>query len=183
MWVSDRAAGLDAIMLASTRELIAELNRRARDHRLNGNVPHAVVRLADGNQASVGDVIITRANDRRLRIAAPDCVKNGDRWTITRIGRPGDLTVRHNRSQLTVQRRDRARSSGTATSRALCYDLPGVDGKFERGVVALVLVGVGFCKPRHGAVETVAGAEVACDCAASPERAWARASVQPQRPA
>ena len=37
-WVSDRAVGLDAIMLAPTRELVAELNRRARDHRL-GNVP------------------------------------------------------------------------------------------------------------------------------------------------
>ena len=102
-WAADRSAGLDAIMLAPTRELVAELNRRARDHRLNGNVPHAVVRLADGNQASVGDVIITRSNDRRLRLTATDWVKNGDRWTITRIGRRGDLTVRHNRSQLTVR--------------------------------------------------------------------------------
>ena len=102
-WVLDRSAGLDAIMIAPTRELVAELNRRARDDRLNGNVPHAVVRLADGNQASVGDVIITRSNDRRLRLAATDWVKNGDRWTITRIGRSGDLTVRHNRSQLTVR--------------------------------------------------------------------------------
>ena len=34
-WASDRAAGLDAIMLAPTRELVAELNRRARDHRLD----------------------------------------------------------------------------------------------------------------------------------------------------
>jgi hypothetical protein len=57
----------------------------------------------DGNQASVGDVIITRSNDRRLRLTATDWVKNGDRWTITRIGRRGDLTVRHNRSQLTVR--------------------------------------------------------------------------------
>ena len=61
------------------------------------------MRLADGNQASVGDVIITRTNDRRLRATATDWVKNGDRWTITRIGRRGDLTVRHNRSQLTVR--------------------------------------------------------------------------------
>ena len=59
--------------------------------------------LADGNRASVGDVIITRGNDRRLRLTATDWVKNGDRWTITRIGRRGDLTVRHNRSQLTVR--------------------------------------------------------------------------------
>ena len=34
-WVQDRSAGLDAIMLAPTRELVAELNRRARDHRLD----------------------------------------------------------------------------------------------------------------------------------------------------
>jgi conjugative relaxase-like TrwC/TraI family protein len=102
-WISDRAAGLDAIMLAPTRQLVAELNRRARHHRL-GNVPVGQkVRLGDGNRASVGDMIITRANDRRLRLSATDWVKNGDRWTITGIGRRGDLTVRHSRSQLTVR--------------------------------------------------------------------------------
>jgi conjugative relaxase-like TrwC/TraI family protein len=101
-WALDRSAGLDAIMLAPTRELVAELNRRAREHRL-GNVPVGQeVRLGDGNRASVGDVIITRANDRRLRLTATDWVKNGDRWTLTSIGRRGDLTVRHNRSRLTV---------------------------------------------------------------------------------
>jgi hypothetical protein len=102
-WVSDQASGLDAIMLAPTRELVADLNRRARNHRL-GNVPAGrEVHLADGNQASVGDVIITRSNDRRLRLIATDWVKNGDRWTIARIGRRGDLTVRRNRSQLSVR--------------------------------------------------------------------------------
>ncbi len=34
-WVSDRAAGLDTIMIAPTRHLVAELNRRARAHRLD----------------------------------------------------------------------------------------------------------------------------------------------------
>ena len=102
-WAADRSAGLDTIMLAPTRELVAELNRRARDHRLDHSPTSSEVRLADGNQASVGDVIITRSNDRRLRLTPTDWVKNGDRWTITRIGRSGDLTVRHNRSQLTVR--------------------------------------------------------------------------------
>jgi conjugative relaxase-like TrwC/TraI family protein len=102
-WVSDQASGLDAIMLAPTRELVADLNRRARGHRL-GNVPAGrQVHLADGNQASVGDVIITRANDRRLRLTATDWVKNGDRWTITAVSNNGGLTVTHNRSQLTVR--------------------------------------------------------------------------------
>jgi conjugative relaxase-like TrwC/TraI family protein len=102
-WVSDRAAGLDAIMIAPTRHLVAQLNRRARAHRLDHCAATAEVPLADGNWASVGDVIITRSNDRRLRLGATDWVKNGDRWTITRIGRRGGLTVRHSRSQLTCQ--------------------------------------------------------------------------------
>ena len=59
--------------------------------------------MADGNRASVGDVIITRRNDRRLRLTATDWVKNGDRWMITHVAKHGDLTVRHARSRLTVQ--------------------------------------------------------------------------------
>ena len=101
-WVSDRAAGLDAIMLAPARKLVAELNRKARDHLLGGHLPGREVRLADGNEASVGDVIITRRNDRRLRLTATDWVKNGDRWTVTGVGR-GDLIVRHNSSHRTAR--------------------------------------------------------------------------------
>jgi hypothetical protein len=78
-WAADRAGGLDAIMLAPTRQLVADLNRRARTRRLDGAPAGREVRLADGNQASVGDVIITRSNDRRLRLSATDWVKNGDR--------------------------------------------------------------------------------------------------------
>ena len=99
-WISDRVGGFDAIMLAPTRDLVAELNRRARDHRRGGAPAGQEVRLGDGNRASVGDVIITRTNDRRLRLSATDWVKNGDRWTITHINRSGGLTVRHSRSQL-----------------------------------------------------------------------------------
>jgi ATP-dependent exoDNAse (exonuclease V) alpha subunit len=102
-WVSDRAAGLDAIMLAPTRKLVAELNRQARDHCLGNHPAGREVRLADGNQASVGDVIPTRTNHRRLRLTATDWVKNGDRWTITHVGKHGDVTVRHNRSHRTVR--------------------------------------------------------------------------------
>ena len=48
-------------------------------------------------------MIITRSNDRRLRLSARDWVKNGDRWTISDIGRHGDLSVRHTRSHLTAR--------------------------------------------------------------------------------
>ncbi len=73
----------------------ARLNQRAQDHRLAGTTPGRQVELADGKQASVGDLIITRSNDRRLRISATDWVKNGDRWSILNLTRTGGLRVRH----------------------------------------------------------------------------------------
>jgi hypothetical protein len=94
-WQTDHSHGLDPIMLAPTRELVNSLNQRARDHRLAGTAPGRQVELADGNAASVGDLIITRSNDRRLRISATDWVKNGDRWTILNLYRAGGLAVRH----------------------------------------------------------------------------------------
>ena len=38
-WQADRSHGVDAIMLAPTRELVRALNQRARDHRLAGSHP------------------------------------------------------------------------------------------------------------------------------------------------
>src|SRR4029450_2998487 len=58
-WISDRSAGLDATLPAPTRELVAEPNRRARDHRRDGAPAGPEVRLGDGNRACVGDLIIS----------------------------------------------------------------------------------------------------------------------------
>ena len=45
-WRADRSRGLDSIMLAPTRDLVAELNRRARAHRLaSAPAPGAESRL------------------------------------------------------------------------------------------------------------------------------------------
>ncbi|WP_246371241.1 MobF family relaxase [Nocardioides pelophilus] len=108
-WQADRAAGLDSIMLAPTRDLVSELNQQARAHRLEGIDPADVAssgpgrRLADGNEASIGELIITRENDRRLRTSATDWVKNGDRWTVLEIHDGGDLTVQHTQHGRTVR--------------------------------------------------------------------------------
>jgi hypothetical protein len=85
-------------MLAPTRELVRALNQRAQDHRLAGISPGGQLALADGNTARVGDLIITRRNNRRLRTSATDWVKDGDRWTILNLSKPGGLRVRHARS-------------------------------------------------------------------------------------
>ena len=94
-WSADRAGGVDSIMLAPTRELVSELNQRARDERLAGNVPASVIELADGNLASAGDTIITRMNERKLPVSATDFVKNGDRWTVISVDRRRGIRARH----------------------------------------------------------------------------------------
>ena len=96
-WARDCGNGLDSIMLAPTRGLAAQLNQRAQAHRLGGPNPGVGVPLADGNTAYVGEQVITRANDRRLRISATDWVKNGDRWTVLACRGDGSLRVRHAR--------------------------------------------------------------------------------------
>ncbi|GAB3261426.1 MobF family relaxase [Nocardioides dilutus] len=100
-WTRGTADSRDCLMLAPTRDIVAELNARARAVRLNGTTPRTEVALRDGNQASVGDTIITRHNDRRLGLSGTDWVKNGDRWTVTGV-HAGALTVRHTRSGLTT---------------------------------------------------------------------------------
>ena len=98
-WSADMAHGLDSIMLAPTRELVCELNQRARDARLvaRGASDHAVL-LADGNYASVGDTVITRSNNRALRTSTTDWVKNGDRWQIIAAPDDGSIHASHSRT-------------------------------------------------------------------------------------
>jgi hypothetical protein len=101
-WRADRSRGLDSVMLAPTRDLVAEPNQRARAHRLLFALGPKVA-LADRNRASAGELIITRRNDRRLRTSASDWVKNGDRWTVLTTHRDGGLRVQHTRSGRTIQ--------------------------------------------------------------------------------
>ena len=103
-WVSDRAAGLDAIMLAPTRHLVAELNRRARAHRLDHSQAAAEVRLGRREPGQ------RRRCDHHPQQRPPT---PPHRHRLGQERRPvdhhpasassGDLTVRHNRSQLTVR--------------------------------------------------------------------------------
>jgi hypothetical protein len=103
-WRADRSGGLDSIMLAPTRDMVAKLNQRARAHRLASTAtPGPEVILADGNRASAGELIITRSNDRRLRTSATDWVKNGDRWIVLAAHRDGGLWVEHRRSGRSIQ--------------------------------------------------------------------------------
>ena len=103
-WAADKQRGLDAIMLAPTRDLVAQLNHHARTLRLQGATPSTEVRLADGNCASIGDLVITRLNNRTLRSrGGGDWVKNGDRWHVTGVHHDGSLTATHVRTQRVIR--------------------------------------------------------------------------------
>ena len=52
------------------------------------------VALHDGTTAGVGDVIVTRLNERRLTAGSAGWVKNGDRWVVASRFEDGSLAVR-----------------------------------------------------------------------------------------
>lgn len=100
-WRADIDAGRASILIADNHAAVRDLNIRAQAdrHPTSGQA----VRLVDGTQAGVGDWIITRQNDRRLRALRNGWVRNGDRWTIKDIRADGSVVVR---------RQDRPRAGG-----------------------------------------------------------------------
>lgn len=94
-WQTDIGTGRSAIMIAESHEVVTTLNTRARADRIaTARVePTRAVGLHDGAEASAGDLVVTRRNERRLH-AGRSWVKNGDRWRITRVGRDGSVRAR-----------------------------------------------------------------------------------------
>ncbi|HJQ94788.1 MAG TPA: MobF family relaxase [Acidimicrobiia bacterium] len=92
-----RARGKDQIvaMMANTNATVARLNQLAQQSRvMNGELDIDKPWLkAGGTLIFVGDEVVTRRNDRRLRTDRDLMVKNRDYWTITDIHRDGGLTV------------------------------------------------------------------------------------------
>ena len=95
-WRADCAAGRASILVTESARDVRALNERARAERLllDGAVDQHEVDLVDGCRASVGDIVITRQNDRRIRTMRGGWVKNGDRWKVTDIRRDGAVVVK-----------------------------------------------------------------------------------------
>jgi conjugative relaxase-like TrwC/TraI family protein len=94
-WRADLLAGRAALLVADSNEAVTALNVRARtDLILDGTVrgPREA-KLHDGTHAAVGDTVITRRNDRRLRDGR-GWVRNGDRWTVSEVREDGSLALR-----------------------------------------------------------------------------------------
>ena len=102
-WAKDVAAEADSIMIASTLELVTELNTRARQARLAAQPGPTgrEVHLPNGETVSAGDIIVTKRNDRSQTLGGTDFVRNNDRWLITEVHDNGDLTATETRRQVT----------------------------------------------------------------------------------
>lgn len=100
-WRADRDAGLSSLLIADSSAVVRALNERARAERIltdhTGEARRSAgrreVELRDGTRASVGDLVITRRNDRTLAAQGGEWVRNGGRWQVTRVRRDGALVV------------------------------------------------------------------------------------------
>lgn len=121
-WRADLSKGLTSVLLAPTRDLVCSLNIRAQaEHRARRTQPNGPaeakpssgpasgsgrnpeVRLHDGSSARAGDVVLTRRNDRRLRLGPTRWVKNGDRWVVAAVHADGEVTLRSPRDNAAVR--------------------------------------------------------------------------------
>lgn len=125
-WRTDRDEGLRTLMIAGTGEMVAQLNEGARADLIEaGRVEAEGIRLHDGTTVGVGDLVVTRRNDRRLTTGRT-WVKNGDRWQVTYRYEDGPLAVRR------LGRGDRPRG------KALVLPAKYVRGELELGYASTV---------------------------------------------
>ena len=106
-WRSDRAEGLDSLLIAADNATVQALNLRAQADRIaEGTVQPPAIPLHDGTTAGIGDTIITRRVDRTI----PDglgstqsdqngrltdgYLRNGTILTVTKTNPDGSLCAR-----------------------------------------------------------------------------------------
>jgi conjugative relaxase-like TrwC/TraI family protein len=94
-WKTTRSHGQTVALMANTTDTVTRLNQLAQQSRivtgeLDINGPWL---MAGGSPMFVGDEVVTRRNDRRLRTDRDLMVKNRDHWTITDIHRDRSITV------------------------------------------------------------------------------------------
>jgi conjugative relaxase-like TrwC/TraI family protein len=95
-YVALTASGTDTLLMAADHALRRELNRRIRDDLITLGIvqPGPAVIIADGSQASPGDLILCTRNDRTVQAGEPGrTLANGDLLRIDAIT-PRGLLVR-----------------------------------------------------------------------------------------
>ena len=95
-WSRDESSGLHSILVADTREVMNDLNRRAQARQIEGGAVggRRTFEISGGLVAYRGDRVLTRANDRRLVTARGAFVKNGQAWTVAEVYHDGSIALR-----------------------------------------------------------------------------------------
>ena len=102
-WIDAHHAGQAVAVVAETNSHVDALNMAIQAARRDlGHLGPSATAIAGHEQASVGDHVVTRRNDRTLRTDQGEPVRNRDRWTVESIGRDGALTVSHHVDEATV---------------------------------------------------------------------------------
>jgi conjugative relaxase-like TrwC/TraI family protein len=96
-WIDHRDNGRVVALVASRNDHVHTVNLAVQQARLDaGHLDaDASTLVAGGEHAHVGDVVMTRRNDRRLVTSAGEPVRNRDIWTVTHIDAHGSITVSH----------------------------------------------------------------------------------------
>jgi conjugative relaxase-like TrwC/TraI family protein len=93
-WKKARGRGQTVALMANTTKTVDRLNTLAQQTRIEAGELDAEQGVGVGDQKLlVGDEVVTRRNDRRLRSHLGIMVKNRSHWTVTAIHGDGSITL------------------------------------------------------------------------------------------
>jgi conjugative relaxase-like TrwC/TraI family protein len=92
-WAQHCADGRYTAITTTTNDHVAAINHAIQQHRVEiGQLDDTALDLGD-RALHVGDIVVTRRNDRHLRTSTGEMVRNRDYWTIDAIIADGGLAV------------------------------------------------------------------------------------------
>ena len=96
-WNADVCSGATSLLLAADNTTVTVLNQRAREERIAAGLVtrDRDVPAAGDARVGVGDLVLSRHNDRSLRTTTGGHVRNGTLWTITATHDDGSLDLTH----------------------------------------------------------------------------------------
>ncbi|MFB9362009.1 MobF family relaxase [Actinoplanes nipponensis] len=102
-WAADILQDRTSLILVETQAEAADIATQARRLLIRAGIvqPGPAVALADGTHAGVGDLIVTRRNNRTL-IAGEQFVANRSQWRVLELGPKGALLVQNTADQATT---------------------------------------------------------------------------------
>jgi conjugative relaxase-like TrwC/TraI family protein len=102
-WIDSHRRGETLAITTTTNDHVSAVNEEVQQRRLElGDLdPTRSVAISDGAVAHVGDVVVTRRNDRSLGTSADDFVRNRELWTVIDVAASG-LVGRRRRDAATA---------------------------------------------------------------------------------